>query len=121
MCLLSGAQNHTAALLCFGGCMPPVLLCVYSVAVCIYMQLKVLCEGVVETVGRLRVGDWSTPFTAHPKLDATTGALDGNFIPGSGWCCAAAQQSWVCYQCTTKLCASQNALYVCGLWQVLPT
>jgi carotenoid cleavage dioxygenase len=39
------------------------------------VQLKVLCEGVVETVGRLRVGDWSTPFTAHPKLDASTGNL----------------------------------------------
>lgn len=42
-----------------------VLLCL--------LQLKVMCEGVVETVGRLRVGDWSTPFTAHPKLDSTTG------------------------------------------------
>jgi carotenoid cleavage dioxygenase len=40
-------------------------------------QIKMLCEGVVTTVGRLSVGDgaWSIPFTAHPKLDTTTGNL----------------------------------------------
>jgi carotenoid cleavage dioxygenase-like enzyme len=32
-----------------------------------------LCEGVISTVGRLSVGDWKVPFTAHPKLDTTTG------------------------------------------------
>jgi hypothetical protein len=37
------------------------------------LQLRVLCEGVVSTVGRLSVGDWKVPFTAHPKLDSTTG------------------------------------------------
>lgn len=53
-----------------------VLICVLWLLVCnAVLQLKVLCEGVVETVGRIRVGDWSTPFTAHPKLDATTGNL----------------------------------------------
>lgn len=53
------------------------LLCSSMLALCCIccVQLKVLCEGVVETVGRLRVGDWSTPFTAHPKLDASTGNL----------------------------------------------
>eukprot|EP00879_Flechtneria_rotunda_P007143 GHRR01007496.1.p1 GENE.GHRR01007496.1~~GHRR01007496.1.p1 ORF type:complete len:469 (+),score=130.83 GHRR01007496.1:762-2168(+) len=38
-------------------------------------QLKMLCEGVVSTVGRMAVGDWKIPFTAHPKLDKTTGNL----------------------------------------------
>ena len=52
-----------------------------------WLQLKVLCEGVVETVGRLRVGDWSTPFTAHPKLDTTTGVRVG-LQPGTWLCCS---------------------------------
>eukprot|EP00882_Tetradesmus_deserticola_P000837 GHRQ01000910.1.p1 GENE.GHRQ01000910.1~~GHRQ01000910.1.p1 ORF type:complete len:541 (+),score=256.87 GHRQ01000910.1:282-1904(+) len=38
-------------------------------------QLKMLCEGVVSTVGRLSLGDWKVPVTAHPKLDASTGNL----------------------------------------------
>jgi carotenoid cleavage dioxygenase-like enzyme len=32
-----------------------------------------MCEGLIDTLGRLKVGDWQQPFTAHPKLDATTG------------------------------------------------
>jgi carotenoid cleavage dioxygenase-like enzyme len=34
----------------------------------------VLCSGVVETLGRVTLGgQWKVPFTAHPKLDPTTG------------------------------------------------
>jgi hypothetical protein len=32
-----------------------------------------MCEGLIDTLGRLKVGDWQQPFTAHPKLDTTTG------------------------------------------------
>jgi hypothetical protein len=37
------------------------------------LQVRVLCNGLVETVGRMVVGDWKQPFTAHPKLDSETG------------------------------------------------
>jgi len=43
-----------------------------------HCRLRVLCSGVVETVGRLQLGGkgepaYPGPFTAHPKLDPATG------------------------------------------------
>ena len=37
-------------------------------------QVKALCNGVVETLGRVRYdGKVKHPFTAHPKVDPDTG------------------------------------------------
>lgn len=38
-------------------------------------HLRLLCSGLLETLGRLAVKDWNHNFTAHPKLDAATGHL----------------------------------------------
>lgn len=36
--------------------------------------LRLACNGLLETVGRVKVGGWGhQSFTAHPKLDPTTG------------------------------------------------
>ncbi|CAM9200725.1 unnamed protein product [Discosporangium mesarthrocarpum] len=41
-------------------------------------QLRVLCDGVLETVGTLTYeGKMQQPFTAHPKLDPVSGKLYG--------------------------------------------
>lgn len=34
--------------------------------------MKLLCNGVVETAGRLALPGWKQFFTAHPKLDVAT-------------------------------------------------
>lgn len=47
-----------------------------TVGLFVSLQLKMLCEGVISTVGRMSVGNWSVPFTAHPKLDVTTGIAE---------------------------------------------
>lgn len=40
------------------------------------MQVKALCDGVVETLGRVRYdGKVKHPFTAHPKVDPETGRV----------------------------------------------
>lgn len=40
------------------------------------MKVKALCNGVVETLGRVRYdGKVKHPFTAHPKVDPVTGDL----------------------------------------------
>ena len=39
-------------------------------------HLRVLCEGVIETIGSLSFdGQMKMPFTAHPKKDPSTGKL----------------------------------------------
>ncbi len=39
------------------------------------MQIKVLCNGIVDTLGRVTFGGKvNHPFTAHPKVDPKTGA-----------------------------------------------
>jgi carotenoid cleavage dioxygenase len=40
--------------------------------------LKILCDGVLETIGIAKLeGTFSTPFTAHPKIDPEDGMLYG--------------------------------------------
>ena len=39
------------------------------------LQIKVLCNGIVDTLGRMTFeGRVNHPFTAHPKVDPKTGA-----------------------------------------------
>ena len=46
------------------------------------MQLRILCDGVVDTLGRLTFGNKVRhPFTAHPKVDPMTGALSDSVNP----------------------------------------
>lgn len=38
------------------------------------LQIRVLCNGLTETLGRLRFSrSWKTNFTAHPKIDPVNG------------------------------------------------
>lgn len=47
-----------------------------SDAVHVPLQLRVLCEGAVETMGRMGFdGAVHHAFTAHPKVDPVTGEL----------------------------------------------
>ena len=42
---------------------------------CMRSQLRVACNGVIDTLGRVTFdGKVSHPFTAHPKVDPLTGA-----------------------------------------------
>ena len=49
------------------------MLTIFAAAVADLLQVRVLCNGLVETLGRMTIGDWKQPFTAHPKLDSETG------------------------------------------------
>ena len=50
------------------------LYCVCVAKACLDVQVKALCDGAVETLGRVRYdGKVKHPFTAHPKVDPETG------------------------------------------------
>jgi carotenoid cleavage dioxygenase-like enzyme len=45
--------------------------------------LKLACDGLLETVGRVKLGGWrASSFTAHPKVDPVTGESLGRVTRG---------------------------------------
>ncbi len=77
-CMVASAVTGIAVLRCW--CME--FSCVWSL-----LQIRVLCNGLTETLGRLRFSrSWKTNFTAHPKIDPVNGGAGRRGKQdGEGW------------------------------------
>ena len=54
--------------------MPCCVLTKQALRINLALQIKVLCNGIVDTLGRVTFGGRvNHPFTAHPKVDPETG------------------------------------------------
>ncbi len=87
----------------------------------LYMQIKVLCNGIVDTLGRMTFGGKvNHPFTAHPKVDPVTGKhIFRSFLANmpdaqtSGWTELAEMSGLV--RCHNQCCSKQHLFPVSGL------